>query len=134
MKKKKKKTKKKVKVTRRSKAKNAALDPKYTLKSRLELLDFDYLDRLNAKDLAWLNKFSDEFTHNNLDRKNLKNNLHNTPELKKSCDDANNARNSDILTRKKTRKMLDYVSDNELERIEVNPEDYIIEMIDRKKS
>ena len=42
-----------------------------------------------------------EWTNADLDFKNLKNNLHNTKELKKSCTDRNNARNRDIFSRAK---------------------------------
>jgi len=134
MAKKKPKKKKKIKkISRRSRAKNPALEPKFTLKSRLELLDYDYLDKLSEKDLAWLNKFTDEelgasFSDNN------KENLNKTDEEKRIIYTRNNKRNNDVMTHKKTRKMLDYVSDKELERIEVDVEDTLISIIDLKKN
>lgn len=132
----KKKSKKKIKtkkVTRRSKAKNASLDPKYTIKSRLDLLDYDYLDQLNAKDLEWLNRFSSEYLHASFDSENPKKNLHNK-EQELEIYRNNYAHQTDVLTHKKTRKMLDYVSDKELERIEIDVEDALISIIDLKKS
>ena len=124
--------KKKQKTNRRNSAKNPALEPKFTLKSRLEYLDYDYLDRLNTKERAWLNKFTNEelgaaFSENNKD------NLNKTDKEKQIIYTRNNKRNNDVLTYKKTRKMLDYVGDKELERIEVDMEDTLISNIDRKR-
>lgn len=65
------------------------------------MIDYDYTSKLSDKDKAWLNKFTEEYVNANLDYKNLKNNLHNTQELKKDCTDRNNARNRCILTRAK---------------------------------
>jgi hypothetical protein len=123
---------KKKKTNRRSNTKNAALDPKYTLKSRLDLLDFDYLDKLNDKDLAFLAKFAEEEIHASFSDNN-KENLNKTDEEKRVIYNRNNARNADVLTRKKTRKQLAYVGDKELERIEYNPEDALISYIDKTK-
>lgn len=132
-KKKAKKKKKTKKISRRSRAKNPALEPKFTLKSRLELLDYDYLDKLSEKDLAWLNKFTDEELGASFSDKN-KDNLNKTDEEKRIIYTRNNKRNNDVMTHKKTRKLLDYVSDKELERIEVDVEDALISIIDLKKS
>lgn len=52
-----KKTKKK---NKRSKAKYPNLDKGLNLKSRTEVLDYDYLDKLSPENLAYLNKFSGE--------------------------------------------------------------------------
>jgi hypothetical protein len=124
---------KKKKTSRRSKAKYPALEPKYTLKSRLELLDFDYLGKLNDEELAWLNKFAAEEIHASFSEDN-KENLNKTKKSKRVIYNRNNARNADIITRKRTRKMLDYIGDRELERIEVDPTDYLIDSLDKKKT
>lgn len=91
---------KKKKKNRRELTEYPALNPGVNLKTRKELVDYDYLHKLEEKDLEWLNKFTSEYVHDILDREDLSKNFHNTPELKKECDDMNNARNRDILTRK----------------------------------
>ena len=125
--------KKKKKVSRKAKAKNSSLEPKYTLKSRLELLDFDYLDKLSEKDLEFLNKFASEEIHASFSDNN-KENLNKTAAEKQEIYRRNNSRNADVLTRKKTRKQLLYVSDKDMERIDYNPEDTLITALDKKKT
>src|SRR5712671_2380940 len=49
------------KKSRRDQVKNAALKKKYNSRILGEHVDYDYLDQLNEKDLAWLNKFTKEF-------------------------------------------------------------------------
>lgn len=51
----------KKKRTRRSESKFPALDPKLNLRSRSKLIDYDYLDQLNEKELQYLNDFTTEF-------------------------------------------------------------------------
>jgi hypothetical protein len=97
--------------TKRNKSKYPALDPTLNLKTRYELLDYDYVNKLSEKDKAWLNKFTDEYVNDSLNREDLSKNLHNTPKLKKDCDDRNNARNRDILTRRKAAGDMNYLED-----------------------
>lgn len=126
---------KRKKKTRRSKVKNAALDPRYSPKIRRELLDMDYIDQLSEEDKAWLNKFTEEYVEANLDFKNLENNLHNTPELKKDCTDRNNARNRCIygIAKASNRVMDDPRSENDtsLNNPELS-EEALIAFIDKK--
>ncbi len=76
------------------------LDKTYNLKSRTKLLDQDYLHKLNAEELAWLDKFNAETVNADLDYKKLKNNLYaTTKKKKKELTDSNNARNRCILTK-----------------------------------
>lgn len=77
----------------RSAVKNPGLNPNYNSKIKQEYLDYDYVSSLSAEEKAWLNDFTEEYYGAALDYKNLDNNLHNTPELKKDCTDRNNARN-----------------------------------------
>ena len=86
---------------KRQKAKYPALRPELNLKTRYELLDYDYINKLSEQEKRWLNDFTEEYINASLDSKNLENNLHNTDELKKDCYRRNNARNRDILTRAK---------------------------------
>lgn len=87
------------KPNRRAKRQYPALEPQYNLKTRYDLIDYDYLHKLSASDKEWLNRFSEEFNNANFNHKGAV--LHNTPALKKSCYDMNNARNRCILTRAK---------------------------------
>lgn len=90
----------------RDNVKHSALKPGYNLKSRSDLLDFDYLDKLNKKELDWLNKFVKESVNASFE-KNVKGefddkkNLHKGAKMRKKCTDSNNARNRCILTRAK---------------------------------
>jgi maltooligosyltrehalose synthase len=53
----------KKKRTRRSETKYPALDPRFNLKTRAELIDCDYIDQLNDKEKQWLNDFNNEFVN-----------------------------------------------------------------------
>jgi hypothetical protein len=53
----------KKKTTRRSSSKYPALDPRLNLKTRSELIEIDYLDKLSEKDKQWLNDFNSEFVN-----------------------------------------------------------------------
>jgi hypothetical protein len=86
---------------RRAKTKYPALKPELNLKTRYELIDYDYVDKLDDSNKGWLNKFTEEYVNASLDRINYNNNIHNTKELKQDCDRRNNARNRDMLTRAK---------------------------------
>lgn len=114
--------------TRRNQSKLQALDPHLNLKNRQDLIDYDYVNKLSEKDKKWLNKFTEEYTNDVLDRKNLDNNLHNTPELKKDCDTRNNARNRCVLTKQKSMGRLEYIE--ELIETTQSPEDALNDKID----
>jgi hypothetical protein len=75
-----------------------------------------YLHKLTQEEKLWMAKFMDEYNNAKYDANNLKNNMHNTPELKKSITDRNNSRNRCIYTREKAEGALNYAgSDAELE-------------------
>lgn len=117
--------------TRRGRAKYPALEPTLNLKTRYEVLEIDYLAKLDEKAKKWLNKFNDEYGNDHLDRKDLSNNLHNTPKLKKDCDDRNNARNRDIMTRAKASGSMVYLEDLKREdRLTKNAEEVLLEELD----
>ncbi len=120
-------TKKKTK-SRRSRVKYPNLSPSYNLKTRSELLDYDYVDKLNDTEKAWLDKFSAEFIGASFNKEDPKKkgkrrkfkNLHKTPELVKSCYDANNSRNRDVLTRAKAMGKALYIEDVVTNESELN--------------
>lgn len=89
--------------TRRSQAKYPALRPELNPKTRFELLDYDYLDKLNDEEKAWLNAFTEEYTHANMKHPGKK--LHTRKKQKKDCYDRNNSRNRCIWTRVKAAGM-----------------------------
>lgn len=94
---------------RRSKQKYPALNPRFNLKTRTDLIDYDYLDKLSDKEKEWLNKFSEEYINASFDKKSL----HKTKALRKDCYDRNNSRNRDILTRSKASGQSLYLEDLE---------------------
>jgi hypothetical protein len=107
-----------------------ALDPNFNLKSRTDLIDYDYLNKLNPEELAWLNKFTEEYVNAKLN-KNSRKNLHNKKKLRSDCYSRNNRRNKCILTRAKAGG---YLKDIELlknKSSSYNEEDLINE-IDRR--
>jgi hypothetical protein len=97
--------------SKRSLSKYPALDPGLNLKSRTELLDYDYLDKLDEKELEWLNKFTEEYVHASLDTERPRKNLHSTKAMRKDCYDRNNARNRDVLVRQKAQNKNVYLDD-----------------------
>ena len=97
------------KTNARKRAKHPALNPKYNLKTRTELIDYDYIDKLSEKEKAWLNAFTEEYTNANMNHKGKK--LHKSKAMKKDCYNRNNARNRDILTRAKASGQIHYLED-----------------------
>ena len=101
------------------------------MRSRIDLIDYDYLNKLSPEELDWLNKFTEEYVNAKLDPKPNKN-LHNKKRLKKDCYDRNNARNSCILTRQKAGKKLRYMED-----IKNKPSDYneeqLVNVLDQRR-
>lgn len=102
---------KKKKATRRSKSKFASLEPQYNLKSRQELIDYDYIQKLSDKEKKWLAKFTEEYVNASLDEAHPRKNLHNSKRLRKDCYDRNNARNRDVLTKAKASGKFHYIDD-----------------------
>lgn len=82
------------KVTKRSKAQYPNLVPRLNSRVRQELIDYDYLDKLNPEELAWLNKFSGEYVNSSFNRDG--NDLDESQEGRKASYDRNNARNRDL--------------------------------------
>lgn len=115
------------KKTKRGSTEHPALEPSLNLRSRFELIEIDYKEKLSKKNKDWLNKFNEEYVNASLDSKNLSRNLHNTDKLKKDCYNRNNARNRDILNRGKASGTLNYLEDlNREDRLTLSPEDILL--------
>lgn len=99
------------KKNRRNKAQYPALHPELNLRSRTELLDYDYLDKLTDKEKSFLNKFTEEYVNASVDVKKKWRNLHKTKEAIRDCFNRNNARNRDILTQQKAMGKHTYLED-----------------------
>ena len=88
----------------RSSRKYPGLATETTLPIRTDILDYDYIDKLSDKEKEWLNRFSEEWIHANLNHSGKK--FHKKREDRKIINDRNNARNRDIYSRTKIRKLL----------------------------
>ncbi len=99
------------KKNRRNKTQYPALHPELNLRSRTELLDYDYLDKLTDKEKSFLNKFTEEYVNASVDVKKKWRNLHKTKEAIRDCFNRNNARNRDVLTQQKAMGKHTYLED-----------------------
>lgn len=133
------------KKVRRDRIKNAALKKPYTPRVRQEYLDYDYLDQLNEEELAWLNKFTEEYLNASFNRDDS--DLQPYETYGKDSNDRNNSRNRDLYgalknkdNKFKNNKLVNYDNmtgdiENELSR-DLNPkaiEDAYIEFLDYKE-
>lgn len=89
----------------RSKVPYPALNKKYNPKVRQEYIDQDYLEKLNPDEMAWMNKFMEEF--NNAKFNNDETDLDQSAEGRKAAYDRNNARNRCLYSQLKVRRMND---------------------------
>lgn len=101
-----------LKVKKRDTVKYPALVKNLNLKSRQDEIEVDYINKLSIEEKEWLNKFNEEYVNASLDRENFKNNIHNTLELKQSCDKRNNDRKECVYTKAKAKDNLKYISDD----------------------
>jgi hypothetical protein len=115
--------------TKRSRAKYPNLKPELNLKTRFELLDMDYIDKLNDSEKEWLNKVMGEYVGASFDKDNRKN-IQKSKEHKKDSYDRNNARNRCILTRAKATGIVDYIEEMKPEKFLTEVEDDLIYNID----
>ncbi len=87
------------KSNRRARTKYPALKRHLNLKTRYDLVDYDYVESLTEEEKEWLNRFTEEYVHANFKHEGKQ--LHKTKKMKKTCYDANNSRNRDIFTKSK---------------------------------
>lgn len=99
-------------MSRRGREEFSELIPKYALKTRYEeVADLaSYAHKLSYKDKKWLNDFAKEYISASFSKDPTKH-LHNTDELRKSCYNRNNHRNSDIFTQHKAMGTMNYLED-----------------------
>lgn len=118
------------KPTKRSSRKYPALDPSVNLKSRIDLIDYDYVDKLSEKDKEYLNKFTEEYIIASF--KKGKKRLHTKKEHEKDAYDRNNARNRCIYTKSKAHGNLNYLEDlkESMKDDIIEVEDELIDKID----
>lgn len=119
------------KKNKRNSTKNPALVPKLNLKSRYELIDYDYIDKLNEEEKAWLNAFTEEYINANMNHDGEK--LHKTKKLKKDCYNRNNARNRCIWTKAKASGSgvdLESLNKSEKKSLGVNSEKELLEKLE----
>ena len=109
-------------ITKRASHPTPALVPSLNLKTRCELIDYDYLDKLSPEELQWLNSFSEEYTNANFNHKgkrihkkiivkSKKRKNKKVDKFKNKSETANNKRNVDIYTRQRAAHCLDYFSE-----------------------
>jgi len=117
----------KKKTNQRSLTKQANLKPHLNLRTRQDLIDYDYLHKLNEKELEWLNKFTEEEINASFSKNNKKN-FNKTDEEKRKCYNRNNARNRCILTKQKAAQRLKQLED--IKEKTKNPENQMNAKID----
>lgn len=82
--------------------------PEMNLKTRQELIDYDYLEKLSPEELEWLNKFTAEYTCADMDRENFDKNIECTTKvLKQKSDLRNRLRKEDLYLNLKVIGMID---------------------------
>lgn len=103
------------------------LEKKVNLKSRIDLIDYDYLDKLTPKEKLWLSNFTEEYISGNFKHRGKP--LHITQKEKKECYDRNNARNRDTYTKARLGAGLDKIEEAVM-ITEGNPEEAQVMLID----
>ena len=113
------------KKNRRNNEKYPALDKKFTLKTRQELVDYDYIDKLSEAEKDWLNRFTEEYTNAKFNHDGKK--IQKSKKYTKDSYDRNNSRNRDILTRvKASGKLKDTETIQENDISVMSPEENLI--------
>lgn len=118
----------------RSKSKYPALEVKFSLKSRTELVDYDYVGKLSEEEKKWLNDFTSEEIHASVNRDGRKNRFNKKKKDIKKVYDANNARNRCTWTKEKAKGIAQYLEEHRETLIGSNPEDYIAVKMDLEQA
>lgn len=104
-------------TSKRSRAKYKNLNPKLSLKRRQEVIDYDYLHKLNEEELDFLDKFTGEYVNCTVKRDKPEEMVHKSRDYIKPIEDANNAKNRDIYALKRCVNGLNYCDSEEMARI-----------------
>lgn len=96
-----KKPKKKKKKSLREKTKFRALTKGVNLKSRGELIDYDYVSKLSLEEKQWLNDFTEGWINADFRSDETKKVFENHEHIRKEAYRRNNYRNLDLYTKKK---------------------------------
>jgi hypothetical protein len=102
-------------------------------KSRWELIDQDYVNKLSAEEKKWLSDFNEEYVGASFNHSGTI--LHKTKEEKLDCYRRNNSRNRDTVSLFRTTGWTDNWEEAVENRQDPNPgsqEDTMIELLDRK--
>lgn len=94
--------------SRRSAERYPALRRDLNLRTRADLIDYDYLHKLSPQELDWLDRFTAEYV--GADFRHEKK-LHKTQKARRDCYHRNNARNRCIFTTAKASGRLSSMDD-----------------------
>jgi len=113
------------KKNNRNRTRYPGLDPSLNLKTRQEEIEdlYDYADKLNDEEKAWLNAFSNEEICANFNHKGPKLNDQSNPSVRSRIYNRNNERNRCIMTREKAQGCLNYLEDLDLDNSELAEEE-----------
>ena len=109
-------------------------------KTRWELIDHDYIDKLSEEEKQWLSNFNEEYLSGNFNHKGKK--FHKTKKSKRECYTRNNARNRDTFTIGRVanwvKEITEYGIKDKLEekqaKTNFNHEDIVIDLVDLKRA
>lgn len=102
----KKKPKKSQKKNNYTKQKYPALNARYQVGNRKELIDYDYIDKLSPEEKDWLDRFTSEYVVTNFNHRGEQ--LFTDDEDKRALYRENNKRNSDVFSVSKANGLLQY--------------------------
>jgi hypothetical protein len=92
-------------LTKRERTRWPGLDKAVNLRTRQDLIDYDYIDKLSDVEKDWLSKFTEEFVSGTFKKgtpgKKGSGPLHKTKKLKRDCYNRNNLRNRCVYTKSK---------------------------------
>lgn len=83
------------------------LEKKSFPKHKEWMVDQDYFDKLSPEEKEFMGRFNQEYYRNRFE--SSEKDLHNSPELKKKCYSAENARNRDLYSVKSVGKAMDSI-------------------------
>lgn len=118
------------KKNRREKDKYPGLKQSLNPRIRWEVMDQDYIKKLNHEEKRWLSNFNEEWMSGNFNHEGEI--LHKTVESKRECYTRNNARNRDTISVNRTMGWKELKEDMIDKHLASNHEDVIIDLLDIK--